>query len=116
MNLAVLFRLASALGYGVTDYLARIAGRAVEVWCSVFYGDLLTFVALSAWFLIEPGSRRFTFAGHVIAWAASIASAVTLLVSAGVLTRGLMTGNLAVVAPVAASYCAITCGVICGIG
>jgi drug/metabolite transporter (DMT)-like permease len=108
MNSAVLFGLVSALGYGVTDYLARIAGRAVGVWRSLFYGDLLVFVALSAWFLIEPESRRFTFAGHVIAWVASIASAVTLLVSAGVLTRGLMTGNLAVVAPVAASYGAIT--------
>jgi drug/metabolite transporter (DMT)-like permease len=108
MNSAVLFGLASALGYGVTDYLARIAGRAVGVWRSVFYGDLLGLVALSAWFLIEPQSRRFTFAGHAIAWAASIASAFILLVAAAVLTRGLLMGNLAVVAPVAASYGAIT--------
>lgn len=108
MNSAVLFGLASALGYGVTDYIARIAGRAVGVWRSLFYGDLLAFIALSAWFLIVPESRRFTFAGHIIAWAASVASAVILLVSAAVLTRGLMTGNLTVVAPVAASYGAIT--------
>ena len=88
MNSAVLFGLASALGYGVTDYIARIAGRAVGVWRSLFYGDLLAFIALSAWFLIVPESRRFTFAGHIIAWAASVASAVILLVSAAVLTRG----------------------------
>src|ERR1700677_4802533 len=29
MNTALLLGLASALGYGITDYLARIAGRAI---------------------------------------------------------------------------------------
>jgi drug/metabolite transporter (DMT)-like permease len=108
MNSAVIFGLVSALSYGVTDYLSRVAGRAVGVWRSLFYGDLLAFVALSAWFLIEPGARRFALAGHATAWAASIASAIILLASAASLTRGLMTGTLAVVAPVAASYGAIT--------
>jgi drug/metabolite transporter (DMT)-like permease len=108
VNSAVIFGLVSALSYGVTDYLSRVAGRAVGVWRSLFYGDLLAFVALSVWFLIEPGARRLALAGHATAWAASIASAIILLASAASLTRGLMTGTLAVVAPVAASYGAIT--------
>jgi drug/metabolite transporter (DMT)-like permease len=108
MNSAVIFGLVSALGYGVTDYLARVASRAVGVWRSLLYGDLLALAALSAWFLIDPGARRFAFAGHAGAWSASIVSAIIFLASAASLTRGLMTGTLAVVAPVAASYGAIT--------
>jgi drug/metabolite transporter (DMT)-like permease len=108
MSSAVIFGLVSALGYGVTDYLARVAGRAVGVWRSLFYGDLFALAALSAWFLIDPGARRFGFAGHATAWSASIVSGIIFLASAASLTRGLMTGTLAVVAPVAASYGAIT--------
>ena len=49
MNVALLLGLASALGYGITDYLAGIAGRAVGIWRSIFYGDLAAFIVLSAW-------------------------------------------------------------------
>jgi drug/metabolite transporter (DMT)-like permease len=108
MNTAIIFGLVSALSYGITDYLSRVAGRAVGVWRSLFYGDLLALVALSAWFLIEPNARHFAFAGHGAAWWASVASAIILLASAASLTRGLMTGEMVVVAPVAASYGAIT--------
>jgi hypothetical protein len=92
------------LSYGITDYLSRIAGRAVGIWRSLFYGDLLALAALSAWFLIEPKARDFALTDHAIAWWVSVASAIILLASAASLTRGLMTGTLVVVAPVAASY------------
>jgi drug/metabolite transporter (DMT)-like permease len=108
MNTAVLLGLLSALGYGVTDYLSRIAGRAVGVWRSLFWGDLPPLALMSLWFLREPAASRFSIAGHPIAWCAAIASGVILLLSAAALTRGLMGGTLAVVAPVAASYGAIT--------
>jgi drug/metabolite transporter (DMT)-like permease len=108
MDTAIIFGLVSALSYGITDYLSRIAGRAVGVWRSLFYGDLLALAALSAWFLIEPNARHFAFDGHATAWWASVASATILLASAASLTRGLMTGDMVVVAPVASSYGAIT--------
>jgi drug/metabolite transporter (DMT)-like permease len=108
MNAAVLLGLLSALGYGVTDYLSRIAGRAVGVWRSLFWGDLPPLLLLSLWFLHDPAASRFSFAGHPAAWVAAIVSGVIFLGSAAALTRGLMGGTLAVVAPVAASYGAIT--------
>ena len=50
MSLAPLLGLASAFGYGITDYLAGIAGPAVGIWRSIFYGDLAAFIVLSAGF------------------------------------------------------------------
>jgi drug/metabolite transporter (DMT)-like permease len=104
MDAAVLLGLLSALGYGITDYLARIAGRAVGVWRSLLYGDLLAFALLSLGFLRAPGIDAH---GHAGAWAASIAASFILLAAAALLTQGLSHGTLAVVAPVAASYGAI---------
>jgi drug/metabolite transporter (DMT)-like permease len=108
MNAAVLLGLLSALCYGVTDYLARIAGRSVGVWRSLFYGDLLAFAVLSAWFVQSPDLKAADLAGQPHAWAASFASGFILLAAAASLTQGLTRGTLAVVAPVTASYGAIT--------
>ncbi len=106
MSSALLLGLTSALCYGVTDYLARIAGRAVGVWRSMFYGDLLAFLVLSTWFLCAPGTVP-AFGSHAAAWTASVASGLILLAAATLLTRALTRGTLAVVAPVAASYGAL---------
>jgi drug/metabolite transporter (DMT)-like permease len=106
MNSALLLGLVSALCYGITDYLARIAGRAVGIWRSIFYGDLAAFLLLTAWFLHAPGASG-VFSAHAAAWFVSVASGIILLVAAALLTRGLTHGTLAVVAPVAASYGAI---------
>jgi drug/metabolite transporter (DMT)-like permease len=108
LNSAVFLGLLSALSYGATDYLSGPAGRAAGVWRSLFYGELLAFCVLSAWFVIAPPAVHFALAGNELAAMAIVASGVILLASAGALTRGLMTGNLAVVAPVAATYGAIT--------
>jgi drug/metabolite transporter (DMT)-like permease len=106
MNVALLLGLASALGYGITDYLAGIAGRAVGIWRSIFYGDLAAFIMLSAWF-VRPCGEACVFASHQGAWIASLGAGLVLFVAAALLTRGLTRGTLAVVAPVTASYGAI---------
>lgn len=108
MHAAVLLGLLAGLSYGVTDYLSRVAGRAVGVWRSLFWGDLPPLALLSLWFLRDPPVSHVSLAGHPAAWIAAIASGVILLASAAALTRGLMNGSLSVVAPVAASYGAIT--------
>ena len=107
MNEALLLGLASALCYGITDYATRIAGRAVGVWRSMFYGDLAAFILLSAWLIAAPGAAAGAPAARAGAWAASLASAIILLGAAALLTQGLTRGTLAVVAPVAASYGAV---------
>ena len=106
MNLALLLGLASALSYGITDYLAGIAGRAVGVWRSIFYGDLAAFIVLSACFA-RPCGEACVFASHQAAWIASLGAGLVLFAAAALLTRGLTCGTLAVVAPVTASYGAI---------
>ena len=106
MNTALLLGLASALGYGITDYLARIAGRAIGVWRSIFYGDLAAFLVLSAWFAHASGTMR-AFTSHPAAWISSLVAGIVLFAAAALLTRGLTRGTLAVVAPVTASYGAI---------
>ncbi len=106
MNAALLLGLASALGYGITDYLAGIAGRAVGVWRSIFYSDLAAFIVLSLWFA-RPCGEACAFASHRDAWIASLGAGLLLVAAAGLLTRGLTRGTLAVVAPVTASYGAI---------
>lgn len=94
MNAAVLFGLLSALSYGVTDYLSRIAGRAVGVWRSLFYADLLAFAVLSAGLLLwKLDTPQLAFAGHAAAWAASVGSAVILLAAAAAITQGLTHGT-----------------------
>jgi drug/metabolite transporter (DMT)-like permease len=106
MNVALLLGLASALGYGITDYLAGIAGRAVGIWRSIFYGDLAAFIVLSAW-LVRPCGEACAFASHRGAWIAALGAGLILFAAAALLTRGLTRGTLAVVAPVTASYGAI---------
>jgi drug/metabolite transporter (DMT)-like permease len=107
MNAAVLLGLLSAVSYGITDYLSRIAGRAVGVWPSLLYGDLLAFLLISPWFLTAPGIEAQHLGGHASAWIAAVASGFILLAAAASLTHGLTHGTLAVVAPVTASYGAI---------
>jgi len=106
MNVALLLGLASALGYGITDYLARIAGRAIGIWRSLFYGDLAAFIVLSAW-LVRPCGEACVFASHQAAWIAALGAGLILFAAALLLTRGLTRGTLAVVAPVTAAYGAI---------
>ena len=106
MNTALLLGLASALSYGITDYLAGIAGRAVGVWRSILYGDILAFIVLSACFAGSRGEAG-AFTSHQSAWIAALGAGLILFAAAGLLTRGLTRGTLAVVAPVTASYGAI---------
>jgi drug/metabolite transporter (DMT)-like permease len=106
MNAALLLGLASALGYGITDYLAGIAGRAVGIWRSILYGDLAAFIVLSVWFA-RSYARASAFNAHQGAWIAALGAGLILFAAALLLTRALTRGTLAVVAPVTASYGAL---------
>jgi drug/metabolite transporter (DMT)-like permease len=106
MNVALLLGLASAVGYGLADYLAGIAGRAVGIWRSIFYGDLAAFVVLSAWLAGSCGVACIRNPQRS-AWIAALGAGLVLFAAAALLTRGLTRGTLAVVAPVTASYGAL---------
>jgi uncharacterized membrane protein len=108
MDLAVLFGLAAALGYGAGDYLWQHAGRAVGLWRSSFYGALVGLVALSIWLLAEPAVVKHALSAPAGAWMGCIAAAAALVAASILLTQGLIRGSLAVVAPVTAGYGAVT--------
>lgn len=108
MDLALLFGLVSALAYGTADYLWQHAGRAVGLWRSSFYGALLGLAVLSVWLLAEPAHIRHALAAPTAAWVGCIASAMALAAASILLTQALIRGTLAVVAPVTASYGAVT--------
>jgi uncharacterized membrane protein len=108
MDLALLFGLASAVAYGTGDYLWQHAGRAVGLWRGSFYGALAGLAVLSFWLLMEPAQIRHALAAPAAAWIGCIASAVALATASILLTQALIHGTLAVVAPVTASYGAVT--------
>ena len=108
MKWAAILGLVSAVSYGITDYLARSAGQAAGIWRSLFYGELLVFVVLSAWLFIAVPTIDISWHGHALAWVATVVSGIILLASAAALTRAFMVGSIAVVAPLAASYGAIS--------
>jgi drug/metabolite transporter (DMT)-like permease len=108
LSAAVALGLLAALGYGVADYLSRFAGRAVGMWRTMLYGELFSLLLLSGWMLLEPATLPAAFTAHANAWYAAIGSALVLMAGTVFLFRGLMVGTLAVVAPVCASYGAIT--------
>src|SRR5215469_12548667 len=108
MDLAALYGLASALCYGAGDFLWQAAGRAAGLWRSSFYGSLVGLVALSAWLLLRPELTASALTSAPAAVVASIIAAVLLEAASVLLTQGLIRGSLAVVAPVTASYGAVT--------
>jgi len=108
MKLALLLGLLSALALGAADYLMQATGRALGVWRSLFYAELIAFGLLSIWLVIGLVGGHISISTEPQAWMAALISGCILLVSASLLSRGLITGALEVVAPVAASYGALT--------
>ncbi|HTT01986.1 MAG TPA: DMT family transporter [Steroidobacteraceae bacterium] len=108
MDWAVFYGLAAAVSYGTGDYLAQLAGRAVGLWRSSFYAALLAIAVLSVWLLLEPAILRQGLRAPPSAWWAAIGSGLTLLVASVLFTQALIKGPLPVVAPVTASYGAVT--------
>ena len=108
MDLAAFFGLASALCYGTGDYLWQVAGRAVGLWRSSFYGSLVGLLALTAWLILEPGVTVVAVTAAPRAALTALAAGVALEAGSVLLTQGLIRGSIAVVAPVTAGYGAVT--------
>jgi drug/metabolite transporter (DMT)-like permease len=107
MDLAVIWGLAAAVGYGAGDFFAQAAARALGLWRSTFYLYLFAFGAVSVLLLASLSTAPISH-GSMSAWSACVASGVVLLGGAMLFTQGLIRGSLAVVAPVTASYGAIS--------
>ncbi len=108
MQTAIFFGLLSALSYGITDYFSRVAGRAVGIFRALYFGQLIALAALSIWIWVTHGFKQHSLTAFPIATLIAIGSSVILIASAAVLNHALVVGRLAVVAPVAAAYGAVT--------
>jgi drug/metabolite transporter (DMT)-like permease len=108
VDLSVIYGLASALSYGAGDYLSQIAGRAVGVWRTSFYYYVFGLAALSIWLLLRPNVSHRAQGAPLVAWAAAIGSGLPLLAAGVLFTQGLIKGRIAIVAPITASYGAVT--------
>jgi drug/metabolite transporter (DMT)-like permease len=105
--MAIWLGLASALGWGLTDFLARLAGERLGPVRAMLFGQASAVLVLTAWLAAHPSGWQPALAAPGWAWAAALLAAEINLFGTYALIRGMTTGAMAVVAPVTASYGAI---------
>lgn len=103
VTLAILLGLLSAVLYGATDFVARIAGRNVGPLRTIAYGHILAGCVLGALIL-----RTGLPAAGAIIWTLILLTNVTGIGATLFLYHALSVGRLSVVTPVAATYGGIT--------
>jgi drug/metabolite transporter (DMT)-like permease len=105
----LVFGLIAALGWGVTDLLARVGGRRVGAYRAMFFTQATGLVAMTIWLALDPPivTAAVARAGWT-AWLAGLLSAPLILIASYGLFRALIVGNLGIVSPVTSSYGAIT--------
>ena len=108
MNPAITFGLLTALLYGVSDFIAKFSSRAVGVWRTLFWGELCSVSLLTLWIVCIGGDPDGAFSMPLSVWAVAILSNLTILAATALFYRALTVGSFSVVAPVVATYGAIT--------
>ena len=108
MDSSIWFGLLSAFAYGAADYLSQVAGRQIGAWRATLYYYALGFVALSVALCLQPFGFQHLSRVPLSAWLIAVASGLLLLAAVVLFTQGLIKGSIAVVAPVMASYGAVT--------
>ena len=104
MNPAIDFGLLTALLYGVSDFFAKYASRAVGIWRTLFWGELCSVSLLTVW--IACGGAGFTdaFSMPPSVWGVAVLSNLTILAATAVFYRALTVGSFSVVAPIRTSW------------
>jgi drug/metabolite transporter (DMT)-like permease len=106
--MGVFLGLATALGWGFSDFLARFATRRIGTLRTVFYMQATGFLLLT-YFLFHFGAWGHLFDGSGWQpWAWGVLAGGMNAFSTLCLYRSFEVGKLAVVAPISASYPALT--------
>ena len=106
--MGILLGLATALSWGLSDFIARFATRRAGTLRTMFYMQALGFLLLTA-FLYELGGWGHLFDGSGWQpWAWGLLAGVLNALSTLSLYHSFEIGRLAVVAPISASYPALT--------
>lgn len=104
MTPALLFGLLAALCYGASSLVARLSGRASGVLPTLFWSQLIL-LALAA--VVFSASGDFP-RGHAVDWIILIGTDLAIIAATACLYRGLAVGRVSIVAPVMASYGAVS--------
>jgi drug/metabolite transporter (DMT)-like permease len=108
MNPAIDFGLLTALLYGVSDFFAKFSSRAVGVWRTLFWGQLCSVSLLTLWIFAGDAAPQAAFSQPLSVWAVAVVSNLVILAATALFYRALNVGSFAVVAPITATYGAIT--------
>jgi drug/metabolite transporter (DMT)-like permease len=106
--LGILLGLTAALGWGFSDFLARFATRRTGTYRTLFYMQVIGFVALSIYMEATGGWSRWGAIHGWQPWAWGVLAGLLNMASSLALYRSFETGILAVVSPIGASYPALT--------
>ena len=104
MDKAILFGVASALLYGVTDFVARFANRSSGVLVTMLWGQGFLSIILSLVVLVTQNIPE----GAPLDWLLLMASNLAVVAGTGCLYFGLSVGRITVVSPLMACYGAVS--------
>ncbi len=106
--MGVLLGLTAALVWGLADFMARFATRRIGTFRTLFYMQLIGFLGLSLFMEGAGGLHRFAAGTPRQDWQWVLLAGLINTASTLALYRSFEVGLLAVVAPIAASYPALT--------
>jgi drug/metabolite transporter (DMT)-like permease len=106
--MGILLGLLTAVSWGVADFIARFATHKVGTHRTLFYMQFFGFVALSAAMPLLGGWGHLADGSGWRPWGWALLAASLNFVGTFALYRSFEIGKLAVVAPVSASYPALT--------
>lgn len=104
MDKAILFGIASALLYGVTDFVARFANRASGVLVTMLWGQGFLSIVLTLLVFVTQKIPE----GSPLDWLLLMASNLAVVAGTGCLYFGLAVGRITVVSPLMACYGAVS--------
>ncbi|MCR6659676.1 MAG: DMT family transporter [Asticcacaulis sp.] len=104
MDKAILFGVASALLYGVTDFVARFANKSSGVLATMLWGQGFLSAVLT---IAVVATHKFPD-GATLDWLLLMASNLAVVAGTGCLYYGLAIGRITVVSPVMACYGAVS--------
>jgi drug/metabolite transporter (DMT)-like permease len=103
--MAFTFGLLAALLWGLSDFLISITGRSFGVLRAMFYAQCVGVVLVGAWILVAglgvPQAPASSWTAAIVAAPIGVAATLGLY-------QGLKVGQVSIVAPIAASFGAVT--------
>ena len=104
--MAFTFGLLAALLWGLGDFLISVTGRSFGVYRAMFYAQCVGVILVGTWIFV--GGLAVPPAAPAHSWIAAIAAAPIGVAATLGLYYGLKVGQVSVVAPIAASFGAVT--------